>query len=71
VYFDSAASPFLYRPDVFRAVSELAWSGKVLFASDYPLMEISRPLEQAKAAGLAPDGEAALLGGNAAKLFGL
>jgi len=34
-------------------------------------MEISRPLEQAKAAGLAPDGEAALLGGNAAKLFGL
>jgi hypothetical protein len=71
VYFDSAASPFLYRPEVFNAVSELAWAGKVLFASDYPLMEISRPLWQAKGAGLAPDVEAALIGGNAAKLFGL
>ena len=71
VYFDSAASPFLYRPQVFATVAELAWAGKVLFASDYPLMEISRPLEQARSAGLAPDVEAALLSGNAAKLLGL
>lgn len=71
VYFDSAASPFLYRPEVFSAVSELAWAGKVLFASDYPLMEISRPLEQAKNAGLEPDVETAFLSGNAAKLLGL
>ena len=71
VYFDSAASPFLYRPEVFATVTELAWSGKVLFASDYPLTEISRPLEQAKNAGLAPEVEAALLSGNAAKLFGV
>lgn len=71
VYFDSAASPFLYRPEVFVAVSELAGAGKVLFASDYPLLEMSRPLEQARSAGLAPDVEAALLSGNAAKLFGL
>lgn len=71
VYFDSAASPFLYRPEVFGAVSELAGAGKVLFASDYPLLEMSRPLEQARSAGLAPDVEAALLSGNAAKLFGL
>ena len=71
VYFDSAASPFLYLPEVFSAVSELAWAGKVLFASDYPLMEISRPLNQAKSAGLEPDAEAAFLSGNAAKLLGL
>ena len=71
VYFDSAASPFLYRPEVFATVAGLAWAGKILFASDYPLMEISRPLEQARSAGLAPDVEAALLSGNAAKLFGL
>ena len=71
VYFDSAASPFLYRPEVFSAVSDLAWAGKVMFASDFPLMEISRPLEQVKGAGLAPEAETALLFGNAAKLFGL
>ena len=71
VYFDSAASPFLYRPEVFSTVAELAGDGKVFFASDYPLMDISRPLEQARSAGLAPDVEAKLLSGNAAKLFRL
>jgi len=71
VYFDSAATPFLYRPEVFGAVSELAGAGKVLFASDFPLLEMSRPLEQARNAGLAAYVEAALLWGNAAKLFGL
>jgi len=71
VYFDSAASPFLYRPEVFATMAELAWAGKLLFASDYPLMDIARPLEQARNAGLAPEMEAALLSGNAAKLFGL
>ena len=71
VYFDSAASPLLYRPEVFATVAGLAGAGKVLFGSDYPLMDISRPLEQARSAGLAPDVEAALLSGNAAKLLGL
>ena len=71
VYFDSAASPFLYQPEVFATVSELVGKGKVFFASDYPLLDISRPLDQARNAGLAPDVEAALLSGNAAKLFGL
>jgi predicted TIM-barrel fold metal-dependent hydrolase len=71
VYFDSAASPFLYQPDVFNAVADLVGAGKVLFASDYPLMDISRPLEQARSAGLAPDVEERLLSGNAAKLFRL
>ena len=71
VYFDSAASPFLYRPEVFSTVAGLAGAGKVLFASDYPLMDASRPLDQARSAGLSPAGEAALLSGNAAKLLGL
>ena len=71
VYFDSAASPFLYRPEVFSTVAGLTGAGKVLFASDYPLMDPSRPLEQVRSVGLAPDVEAALLASNAAKLLGL
>ena len=70
VYFDSAASPFLYNPKVFAIMCELVGEGKVLFASDYPLLDISRLLEQARNAGLAPDVETALLSGNVAKLFG-
>ena len=69
VYFDSAASPFLYRPEVFSTVAKLAGSGKVLFASDYPLIEVSRSLEHARSAGLAPDVEAALLSGNASRML--
>lgn len=71
VYFDSAASPFLYAPEVFATVAGLAGAGKVLFASDYPLMDASRPLEQARNAGLSPEVEVALISGNAAKLLGL
>ena len=70
VYFDSAASPLLYRPEVFATVAGLAGSGKVLFGSDYPLMEVSRALDQARSAGLTPHVEEALLSGNAAKILG-
>ncbi len=71
VYFDSAASPFLYRPEVFSAVAELAGAGKVLFASDYPLMDMSRPLDQARSMGLPPDVEERLLSRNTARLLRL
>ena len=71
VYFDSAASPLLYGPEVFATVAGLAGAGKVLFGSDYPLLELSRSLDQARGAGLAPNVESALLSGNAAKLLGL
>ena len=71
VYFDSAASPFLYRSEVFPAVAELVGSGKVLFASDYPLMDMSRPLNQARSMGLTPEAEGRLLSGNAAELLRL
>ena len=71
VYFDSAASPFLYLPEVFPAVVELAGAGKVLFASDYPLMDMSRPLKQARDMGFDLESEERLLSGNAAKLLRL
>lgn len=37
VWFDSAASPLLYDPRVWRIVTELVGAGKVLFGSDFPL----------------------------------
>ena len=49
----------------------LVGAERVLFASDYPLMDPSRPLMQAKNAALSPEDEVALLYGNAANLLGL
>lgn len=67
VYYDSSASHLLYRPDIYRVMSQLA-PGRVLFGSDYPLIRQTRALRLASEAGLPPDDLAALLGGNAQRL---
>jgi predicted TIM-barrel fold metal-dependent hydrolase len=71
VYFDTAASPFLYRPEIFTTVAGLVGADRVLFGSDYPLIGQERALREAQHAGLEPGDEEAVLGGNAARLFGL
>jgi predicted TIM-barrel fold metal-dependent hydrolase len=71
VWYDSAASLFLYAPDVFAVAARAAGAQKLLWASDYPLIAQRRMLEYARASGL---GEAELtltLGGNAAALLAL
>ena len=71
VYFDTAASPFLYRPEVFATVVGLVGADRVLFGSDYPLIGHRRSLREVEQAGLEPQDQEAVLGGNAARLFGL
>ncbi len=71
VYFDTAASPFLYRPPVYRVVAGLVGAERVLFGSDYPLLTQKRALDDAAAAGLADDELSLVLGGNARRLLGL
>ena len=71
VYFDSAASPFLYRPGVYPAVAGLVGPEKILFGTDYPLISYPRALGHLAESGLEEAGRSAVLGGNAARLFGL
>ncbi len=52
VWFDTAASPFLYTPDVFPAVAKLVGPDKVLPGSDFPLMPFRRIRQQAEQAGM-------------------
>jgi hypothetical protein len=68
IWFDTAASPLLYdEQSVWRLVA-LAGDGRVLFASDYPLLSPRRQLEQ-HLAHLPGDAAEAVCGGNAATLF--
>jgi len=69
VYFDSAASPFLYQPQVYRRVIELVGEDRVLFGSDYPLLGQRRLIEEIRALGLGEEVESRILGGNARRLL--
>ena len=51
-WFDTAASPFLYDASVFRTVSRLVGTEKVLLGSDYPLLSFGRLARQVEEAGL-------------------
>ena len=67
LYYDSAASHLLYRPDVFHTMAGFA-PDRILFGSDYPLITQRRALRHLRAANLAPDVLAGLLGRNATRL---
>lgn len=71
VYFDTAASPFLYSPDIFSFAPRLVGADKVLFGSDYPLLDSRRVVAQIKGARLARSEKSKVLGGNAARLLKL
>ena len=70
VYFDSAASPFLYRPGVYKESVRLVGPDRIMFASDYPLMSPARALTHMDEAGLDPETRSAITSGTAAALFG-
>jgi predicted TIM-barrel fold metal-dependent hydrolase len=71
VYFDTAASPFLYRPRIYEVASQLVGIGKILFGSDYPLLPPTRLLEEINSTSLSDDEKSSILSGNARRLLGI
>lgn len=71
VYFDTAASPFLYVPEIYRVAAEIAGDDKILFGTDYPLIAPDRYYREIQAAGMTEPARQKLLGINTASLFGL
>lgn len=68
VFYDMAASPLLYNPDVIREVVSLEGSNKILFGSDFPLVGQERILNQVMTSNLTNDQKARILGLNALPL---
>ena len=69
VFFDTAATVFLYKPEIFEQVSHIIGSDRILFGTDYPLMHQSRVLDQIQSAQLLDEDKARILGANAQKLL--
>ena len=71
VWFDTAASPFLYTPDIYRIAGEVIGFEKILFGSDYPLLKPERYFKEMESAGLSPLSIEQTAGLNAAQLLRL
>jgi len=69
VFFDTAATVFLYKPEIFEQMARIISSDKILFGTDYPLMHQSRVLDQIQSAQLPEEDKARILGANAQKLL--
>ena len=71
VVYDSAASTYLYRFEIFPTVLSIVGSERVLFASDYPVLTQPRFLRRVRNAGISPSALGEVLGGNAERVFRL
>lgn len=78
VYYDTAASPLLYEPRVWRTVADLVGADRILFGSDYPLRvyprqqaepDFTRLLAEVQGADLSEAERTAILGGNIRRLL--
>ncbi len=71
VFFDTAASPFLYDSEIYRFAVKLLGVDKILFGSDYPLLPPSRYFGEMSEAGLTKPQIDKICGGNAKTLLKL
>lgn len=71
VWFDTAASPYLYNPAVYAVIGDIVGFEKILFGSDYPLLSPARYFEEMEKAGLSREEIDRVSGGNAAELLQL
>ncbi len=71
VYFDTAASPFLYQDNIFEHVAEILGADKILFGSDHPLIRQNRIVKAIHSLNIPEDAKSMILGGNAQRILGL
>jgi predicted TIM-barrel fold metal-dependent hydrolase len=70
VYYDTAAGPYLYKPAAYRSALDAAGADRLIFGSDYPLLELPRYRADMDASGLTAGERAGVLGGNLARILG-
>jgi uncharacterized protein len=69
VFFDTAATVFLYQPRIFEQASRIIGSDKILLGTDYPLLHQNRVIDQIQSSQLSEEDKAGILGLNAARLL--
>ncbi len=71
VYLDTAASPYLYDPEIYAIACKLMGREKILLGSDFPLLKPGRYFKELDKAGVSGSDRAAICGANAKRLLKL
>ncbi len=71
VWYDTAATIYLYRDPIFPIVTKLVGADRILFASDYGLLRQKRIIDHIRQSGLDHETIEKILGKNAQGLLGL
>ena len=71
VYFDTAASPFLYDPEIYKFAVGIMGADNILLGSDFPLLKPSRYFKEIEKSGISRAEAEKICGLNAAKLLGI
>jgi predicted TIM-barrel fold metal-dependent hydrolase len=71
VWVDTAATPLLYTPDIYRVVAAGWGAEHILFGSDFPLLRQSSQISAVKSAPLSAAECRGVLGENAVRMLGL
>jgi uncharacterized protein len=69
VYYDTAASPFLYSKKIYAIVSEIVGARKILFGTDFPLLSPRRYYQELEESGLSGEDRERILGLNFLRLM--
>lgn len=70
VYYDIAATPFLYDKAIYRVAKEMGLLDKILFATDYPLIPMDQYIKDVEDSGLSLEDQYKIFGENAQRLLG-
>ncbi|HWV25412.1 MAG TPA: amidohydrolase family protein [Thermomicrobiales bacterium] len=71
VVYDSAASTYLYDFAIFPLLADLIGPERILFATDYPVLGQRRFLQRVLESGVLEEYLAAILAGNARRVYGV
>jgi len=71
VWYDTAATVYLYSQQIFRVAEALVGSERILFASDFGLLRQKRIIDHIAGSGLSEESVRRVLGENARQLLGL
>ena len=70
VYYDTAASPFIYSKKIYAIASQIVGVEKIFFGTDFPLISARRYFKELEECGLSKQDQEKILGLNFSRMIG-